>query len=532
MTFDPMTGKPIEDNEESSLQFDPMTGEPINQSAAPQQNAPGGFDPMTGEPINQSAAPQQNAPGGFDPMTGKPINQSAAAQQNAPGGFDPMTGKPIKAKKKKLPIFIGIAAAVAVFAVVVCAVISSGLFLGKSGKVMKAAANTFKDQPHIMKVLEPLSALAGDKFTVSASGEVNGNQISGEARVSGKEKQVSVLLDFESYPKVEMLAGIDSKSVKVQIPVVSKKVFVYNYKEKNTGYLVDEIDDIDTVNAMLESFAQGSNNDIYKELTKVVLKEFTSLELVNAEKEEFTINDKDVNCKGYTAIVTGNNFIHIIDGMEDIINNNYAFLYDNELLDTEDLVDEFDDLRDEFEDMEDIHATFYIYKNQLAAIRLEGEDLDGKMELSFEGGDYRMQNMTFKSGSYRVQLKGEDNGSKEKFTLKTRNGNGSRSQDIGSLEYNYENDKVTISVGAYSIEGKLTKSGSGLTMKIDRLGSYYGPYLEDVELTISKNVKMEKYSGKEFDLGNADEDELMELGEEIQDELYDSDLYYLLEDLF
>ena len=87
-------------------------------------------------------------------------------------------------------------------------------------------------------------------------------------------------------------------------------------------------------------------------------------------------------------------------------------------------------------------------------------------------------------------------------------------------------------MGAYSIEGKLTKSGSGLTMKIDRLGSYYGPYLEDVELTISKNVKMEKYSGKEFDLGNADEDELMELGEEIQDELYDSDLYYLLEDLF
>ena len=47
MQFDPMTGEPIEEQQnEENVQFDPMTGEPISQTAQEEQPT-GGFDPMT-----------------------------------------------------------------------------------------------------------------------------------------------------------------------------------------------------------------------------------------------------------------------------------------------------------------------------------------------------------------------------------------------------------------------------------------------------------------------------------------------------
>ena len=559
MTFDPMTGKPIEENDTSSVQYDPMTGEPISQPEAPQQEA-GGFDPMTGEPIGQPEAPQQEAggfdpmtgmpigqgapqqeAGGFDPMTGMPIGQGAASNQGA-AGFDPMTGMPIgqgagynpmpeqnpKGKNNKLPLLIGVVAAVVALAVVVFVIINSGLLLGKADKVILATSNTLKDAPHFVEALEPLNVLNGNKYTVSASGEMDGDKMSGELRVNDKEKQVSITLDFDGYPKLEVLAGIDSKSVKAQIPAISKNVFVYNYTQNNKGYLVDEIDDIDELNSLLESLSKSSNKNISEEIKKVIVKEFKSLKFANAEKEEYTINEKDVTCKGYVATVTSDNLINIVDGIEAVMNDYYASMYDNDMLDTDDIAEEFEDLSEEFEDFDDIEISFYIYKNKLAAIKIDGEDMDQKVEFCFEGGDYRMQNMALKSGSYKLLIKGEDNGSKEEFTLKERYG--SDSEQIGSLEYNYESGKFSVNLSGTSFSGKLTKSGSGMTIKIDRIGSYY--YIENLELTISEGAKMKKYQGKEFDLGNADEDEFTDLSEDIMDELYDSDLYYLLNDLF
>ena len=524
MTFDPMTGKPIEENDASSVQYDPMTGEPISQPEAPQQEV-GGFDPMTGMPIGQGATPEQGV-AGFDPMTGMPIGQGA--------GYNPMPEQNPKGKNNKLPLLIGVAAAVIVFAVLVFAVISSGLFLGKSGKVMNAINNTFKDKPHFVEALEPLDILNGNKYTVSVSGEMDGDKVSGELRVNDKEKQVSITLDYDGYPKLEVLAGIDSKSVKAQIPAVSKNVFVYNYTQNNKGYLVDEFDDIDELNSLLESLSKSSNKNLSEEIKKVIVNEFKSLKFTNAEKDEYTINEKDVTCKGYVATVTSDNLVNIVDGIEAVMNDYYASMYDNDMLDTDDIAEEFEDLREEFEYFDDIEISFYIYKNKLAAIKLDGEDMDQKVELCFEGGDYRMQNMTLKSGSYKLLIKGEDNGSKEEFTLKERNG--SDSEQIGSLEYNYDSGKFDITVGSKNVSGKLIKSGSGLTVKMEEIDiDYYYFYsytLKNLELTISESVKMEKYQGKEFDLGNADEDKFIELREDIIDELYDNDLYYLLDDLF
>ncbi len=502
MTYDPMTGEPIEDND--SIKFDPMTGEPIGQQSV--------SEPTPSE-----------EPGGFDPMTGEPIGSKPSEE---PDGFDPMTGKPIRnkdKKKSKMPLIIGgVAALILIVAAVL--VFSSGLLLGKSGKVMLATANTFKDTPHFVRALKPLRILNGDKYTVAFSCDVSNVDVSGELRNNGSEKQISAKLGSNG-EKLDLLAGIDSKTVKLKVPALSNYVFVYNYKGKNTGYLLDEVDedDLEIVNTMLENLAAKTDTkDIYSKLFKIFKDEFKSIKFVNAGKEEYTINDEYVNCKGYTALITSNNMIHIADKIERLIYDEYADLLDIDKFDLDDFKKEFDNMRDALEDADDIELTFYIHKNKLAAIVIENPNADVKIELCFEGGDYRMQNMILKVDNYRLRVTGSDNGTKEEFILDTRI-NGGNKREIGSLEYNYENGRFTANLSGVTAEGKLISSKSELNLKISDFKESYFSVSPDLDITIKKGAKMDKYSGKEFDLGNADKDKCMDLAEDIQDKIYDGD---------
>ena len=539
--FDPMTGKPLGEPAASVTQeaigFDPMTGKPLGEPAASVTQEAPGFDPMTGKPLGEPAAGTTQEAAGFDPMTGKPLGQSTTSQtqergaQQKPAGFDPMTGKPLKDKKSKLPIIIGgIAAAVAVV-VLVFAAISSGLFLGKAGKITMAVANTFKDRPHFVKDFSTLSILAGDKYTIAVA--VNGEDIKvkGELRVSSKEKQVWAQIDSNSYSKIELLAGVDSSAARVSVPAVSKNVFTYNYKAKNNGYLMDELsdDEIDEMNAIFQYLAEGnkSADKVKIEILKVFTNEIKYIKFTNAEKENYTINDEKVACKGYKGTITSSNLIHIVDEIEKIIHNNYDALFGIDTFDLEDFEDSLEDIKDDLEYFEDIEVTFYIYKNKLAAIKLEELEYYDDMELCFEGGDYRMQNIAFESDDYKLQLVGKDTGTKETFTLRERYGRNSWNE-LGKLEYNYDSGKFDFQLDDVGIEGKLTKSNSGLTVKINRFSQSYYSLKTDIDISIARGAKMEKYSGKEFDVGNADEDDLMDIVDDMYDTLYDSGLYYLL----
>lgn len=288
---------------------------------------------------------------------------------------------------------------------------------------------------------------------------------------------------------------------------------------------MDEVDDedLEIINTMLETIAEKTDTkDIYPELFKIFKDELKSIKFVNAEKEEYTVNDKDVNCKGYTAVITSSNMIHIVDKIEKLINDKYADFLELDEFDLNDFEKTFDDMRDDLEDIDDIELTFYIYKNKLAAIVIENPDVNAKIELCFEGGDYRMQNMLLKMDTYRLWITGSDNGTKENFTFETRI-NGGNKREIGSLEYNYENGRFSVNLSGMTAEGKLTSSKSELNLKISDFKESYYSVSPDLDITIKKGAKTEKYSGKEFDLGNADKDEYMDLAEDIQDKIYDGD---------
>lgn len=177
--------------------------------------------------------------------------------------FDPMTGAPVTQKpKSKVPVIVGAVAGVIVLVfLLVFGGIKSGLFLGKSGKVLLAANNTLKKMPHFVETLEPMLGLVEDEFTVEFSAKADGVKIGGSFINASKQKQVTAKLEYGG-ESIEGLAGVDSDSLKFQVPDLSKKLFVYNYKKENTGYIVDLIGDeyIDTLNSSLEQLVSGSKD--------------------------------------------------------------------------------------------------------------------------------------------------------------------------------------------------------------------------------------------------------------------------------
>ena len=93
-----------------------------------------------------------------------------------------------------------------------------------------------------------------------------------------------------------------------------------------------------------------------------------------------------------------------------------------------------------------------------------------------------------------------------------------------SFEYNYESGKYKIEVDGEVLSGKLYKEGRTLNLSID--GQYDIP---DMDFAVTRGAKLQKFSGDEFDIGNADADDLYDLVDDITDELSDFD--YLI-DLF
>ena len=545
MRIDPITGEIINDEHENEKQelinaedvsqvsggFDPMTGEPIEE--VQQNQVSGGFDPMTGEPIEE--AQQNQVSGGFDPMTGEPIEE--AQQNQVSGGFDPMTGKPLKAAKPaKKKMLIPIVAVIAV-AAIVALVINSGLFLGPFGKIQKAVVRTLKEKPHIVEDLQGLEMLTKDEFTLTAKATMGDESVEAEFRSKAEEKQIYGELNMDGFDELSILAGIDKSKVKILIPEVDKRVFVYDSKGKNNGYIVEEKeeDDIDALNAIIESINSGDYNQkkFNKEIINVIEKEFESLTYEKAKKAKYRVDGDKRKCSGYKTELTEDNMVNIIDGVEKV----YKKYYSEEMLEIleeqgESIEDMFEEMRADVKDMEDIELSFYIYKNKIACIKMEYTETDNVIEIAFQGGDYRLQNikMTTESewGERTFEIKGSVSGSKEKLKF-IENGNKDGALEI---EYDYKSGNFSIQRDSYKnidIEGNLKPSKSKLVVTIDWF-SYGNTSLSGakLELTLSKHAKMSKYKGKEFDLGNASEDEWEDMKEDFEDAWDDYDMDELL----
>ena len=480
------------------------------------------FDPMTGKPLEKVA----EEPMKFDPMTGRPLNEVAEASMS----FDPMTGKSIigetnqgKRTKSNAPFNkkYSIIAAIVIGVIIVFAAIKSGIFLGGSGKVLLAATNTIKDQSHLVKALDCSKILLGNKYEVKFEGGSSDADVDMTYSAKKDLKQLKGTVDISDYPSIEYTMQLDAKELKLDIPSLGDYIYTYNYVDKKKGYIADEVDEdtLKSVDQLLKCFySNKAQQEMYKKLGKAVISEYKKLKFKSVKEEEFEIDGKERKCKGYKTTITSDNAEKLLKNMQTIVVD-YCGDIEYGTYESETIEDYFDDLISEAEDMSDVDITVYIYKNKIAAIASEVEDEDEKVVIEFNGGATRCENVCIKNdGEKTLEIKGTTKDNVETLQFY------SWGEKTGKLEYDYK-------------KGSLKISGEGdeeleLTIKADRKGHYYelvdcyvGGERMEGKISVTNKPNFDKLKGKEFNIGNASEDEFEELFEELEDEI--EELSYL-----
>ena len=543
--YDMMTGEPIyeEGSQEvpvepavaESVAAEPAPAEPIVTEPAPAESV--AVEPVMAEPV---AANQEFL--GYDPMTGQPIY--GQPQQTAqPTGFDPMTGQPIygqpqqaapapqEKKKGKVPVIIlSVIAGVVVLALLAVVGVKSGLFLSKGNKVAIATANTLSETPQLIKDLSPIMAVTSGTFAVTGNFEMDDVAVEGTVSVDKTEVSAHGYASIDDFPEIDFAAEVTPKGIKAQSKAISDLVFVYNTADDKEDSFIAEMageDSLEMLDDALTALGEATEpTDFSKELTQLIVAEYGELEFEKAKEKEFEVNGKDVKCKGYTVEVTEDNIMNIVDGMEDILDETYGDILKEAGISAKDITRE---IEYEIEGMDDIELTFYLYKSKLAAVIAEVDR--SKLEIEFQGGDYRMQNVVVSADRMDImEIKGETEDSVETLELLVWD------EEVFTYEYDTKSGDLVVELdeGFYEVEANIQAKGNSVTVTLQDFyteDSYVGEMMNladiNCSVTFTDGAKKASFSGEEFNVGTADEDDFYDLIEELEDILEDfEELYY------
>ena len=475
------------------------------------------FDPMTGKRLKREEEEML-----FDPMTGERLKREEEEML-----FDPMTGRPIGKRKnsiwkKKMSSKIAMVFIVAV--VIGLFGIKSGIFYGKSTKVLLAIKNTVEDQSEFGEALRGLEMLKSNSYTMDMNLRTDDITFEGTYSSKKSKKQLNGKIQGEGMDKQQEFNTILTKDqLQVQIPTIDDIIYFYNYKENNTGYLVKELgtSSIDGINQLLKML--GSNKEqrkTSKDLRGVFLDHYKKLEFESVDKEKFEVNGKDRNCKGYRTTYTKYDYLELVRELESYMRDNYANLGNIGDFSYSDI---FDELASQGNHMIDKEITFYLYKNKLACIRIENEVGGKEREILFLGGETRTQNIKVTyNGDVIMELYGKTSGSKERGNL-TVDGS-------GWINWSYDTKEGDFIItqgddyGEGTIEGSIKSKWRSMTCKIDNITYSYDDDYYDYEdinfsasIIIKKGAKIQKIEGRGFDVGNASEDELRVIKEKLDE---------------
>lgn len=511
ITYDPMTGEPIETPDETVTEAAAETADEVKEAATEAvEEAKDAAEEVTEtapEAVTETAPVITERR--FDPMTGEPIEYSKAIPDD-----------PSPSDNKK-----GFGAKVIVLAVLGVAIVAALIFLltqllfSKRVRVEKAVAKTMNVDSQLYKDAKNLAGIIKGKsysMTASFDGDDFGS-ISGSVAIDGKDKQVAVDIDVDELPEFSLLAGIDDKSIKAEVPEFFDYLFVYNYTEDNDGYITEQMsdEDIESLNTackLLYEFSAGSDEYAVKvaKLTRTYEKK---LKWKKADAKSFKVNDKKVKCKGYTTTIEKDLVLDYWDDFSDIYLEEYGDLNAalKSISDT-DLKDSLKDVKDELKSMKDTDVTFYIYKGALAAIDIDAGK-DGDAVIYFKGGDYRAQNIVIEADDREVfEIKGNKNKGKETYTIL------SDGEEVVNLTYNTKKGTLTVEYedywDSYEYEFDIKSSGKSFIISADDMD------IDGDELNFSIEVndsgKIAKYTNTdEFNIGTADEDDFKDLVESL-----------------
>ena len=534
----------------------PETGGPVPDMEQT-GSAAGGPAAGMGQPVPEMNGP---VPGAQQPGQGVPHYAPGVPQHGATPGT-------VKEGKKFGKAIIGVIAAVVVVVIVAFAALR---LMEKDPKdvVIAAFENVHpKDQVYpteelfgtseMMKSLQTTSSEGGMTLKLSDSSEPfitqfagSGLKMSAQNNLETKETAVNLGLLLNDMEYLNLDAYYGGEKVIIAVPEISSKAFTLDlskdlaqqFKDSPVfGELIKQQGiDADGLALYIEELkAQTENKEDqpfnldellnrYKEGCKAQDNFKAALTVTKGEKQKFTMDGKEVSCKGYNTVISK-------DSMVDFLEDSSEFFLQDETL-REDFLNQLEttvrlselmgqsmgeslsakELRDQTfaeaeksakemikyldRTLDDVDMVVYVdKKGRLAALdgttmlHIEDTDVDVKFHLELKGGSYLTQNM---SGTIEMEGDGDvvtlEVQRSGKYDKKNLTDELSLSMDTGDDTFGFSYAAAyTVDDGAYDVSAKLSSNGSrilGLSAEgaVDELekGKSFHMDIDKLKLTI------------------------------------------------
>lgn len=388
---------------------------------------------------------------------------------------------------------------------------ATGVFSDPSTKVAAAFSNTIKDQSHLIKDLDCSTILNSGQYELQFDGSTTGIGVNFSYADSEKLKQIKSDVSIIGYPQIKAIMQVDAEKVKLNIPVLGDKIYTYDYINEKTGYITETSteEDIKLVDNMIKMmYDTKAQKQVNEQLAKALGAFYSSLKFEAVDAKEFEVDSKKVKCNGYQTVVTGDQMKQLIEQVEKIMTAYYSEIPFDE---GESISDSFAEAKEAYDGMKALKFTTYIYKDMVAAIEATSEDETALLEL--KGGATRGQNLCLTVDDEKVfEITGKTEDEVE--SLKLSNGD----EEIMTINYNFKNGELSFALDEeleLDLKLKIKKDDKGLQIELVDF-DVDGVSLKG-KLSLTKEPTFETLEGEAFDLGNATEEELEKLGEELEE---------------
>ena len=496
------------------------------------------FDPRTGELIGgEIVSETQNNPQHGQtqyPQYVQPQYQQYGqqqfqhkVQQNVSSQYRQNFQKPQRAKAskgtaaKKFLLGIGILCSLIAVAGIILFIVNKIFMSNPIAKISVAAINTFEGR-ELFEALNPKSIMNPDGTKVELFIEKDDEKvgISAAYQMSEKSKTVNSKINLDVNDmnfEVEGTVELNEEKIVLSIPQLNERIFTYYYTKENDGFLTDEMDDefIEKLNIGLSKIYElgfSSNSEETKEaMMNLIRDELSALKIEELEKDNFVVNDKEVQCGGYLLTVTKDNILNIVNGMLDIYNEFYSDSMDDLLgginLDSEDFIGEIEQI---LKDMPALKLSFYLYHKQLSCVKIQLDDQEDAIYTYFYGGDYPAQNLEIimedEGNQYSIfKVKGFIKNHVENIVLEAD------TKEVCEIHYNQKTGEVVV-FGKDNIKFTLS---AVIHRKKDTLGIEVNDLTVDGwdenltgSILISGDVDFKPLEGEEINLGTASKEDL------------------------
>ena len=425
---------------------------------------------------------------------------------------DNIMAAPAKSRKT-LPIIIISAVAVVVIAVV--ALFVSGVFAKPADKVLMGIGNTFigdefTDQiSGLQKITEDGIYTVG--MNINASGSMPGNisaklDSAQDSKTGTQSIKGNIDVMGRSFAISEFM---DDKTITVAIPeLLGEAPVSYNYTEPKTGYIASiadpsEIEMIDEYLKYIHTSLSMDKTDMTEKMLKVLKDDLATLKFKKAAPKTIEFENGSVNCKGYSAVIDSKFMRKLFDDLKAVYGDDEfeAYLKSMDQLSkystSTNSIKSLEELYEEIDNIPETTVNFYLNKKNLVGIEFTDESGDSTI-LEFAGSKVPWHLTRIKGKESSLTMKVTVKGTEEKFEFSDEdNATNTFTIDTKSGDFTFKSE--------YSeLKGVFKADGDKYTFKVDVEGV-------SIEFTVSDGAKVEKVEGKPLDIGNAGEQQIMDL---------------------